>query len=294
MSVWVFYVMQNNKELQIGRRLYLIRNLLLLTKIDIKNFVGISETTLGRIENGILPLNRLKIELLSKFYGISDHDLLNLDKPIPSWKSLKRKVLSLHRNNEKLLQALEKKPNPRFAIEYRILKSDFFNNFHNARQTMDHLKNTYNWSFPHSSIKNSLDKLFEDGKLEIKSPKLIPQEFRAIRTFSSDQEEIIMQIKRNLEENTPNSITDLVSPAFDRMAKMLVFLRNGAQKRSSIFLNADLENATNNIRRSLKVLENLDLVEMTIKDEPNSSKQQYRLTREGVELVNKFVVVQEK
>lgn len=288
MGIWVFYIMKNKKEFKIGRRLYLIRNLLLLTKIDVKNFVGISETTLGRIENGIPPLNRFKIELLSNFYQISEHDIFNLDKPIPSWKSLKRKVLSHHRNNEKLLKVLEKKPNPGFAIEYRILKSDFFNNFHTARETMDHLKSTYNWSFPHSSVKNSLEKLFDEGKLEIKLPKLIPRQFRAIRSLSSDQEEIIMLIKRHLEENTPTSITDLVSPAFDRMAKMLIFLRNGAQKRSAIFLNADFKNATNNIRRSLKVLEQLDLVEMTLKDNPNSSKQQYRLTVKGQELVNQF------
>ncbi|MFD2964567.1 MULTISPECIES: Fic family protein [Olivibacter] len=61
-------------------------------------------------------------------------------------------------------------------------------------------------------------------------------------------------------------------------------------KRAEIFAYAGLKNETNNINRSLKVLETMNLVEMTIKDKPRSSLQMYQLTDKGKELLRKVGV----
>src|SRR5690606_33897495 len=97
----------------------------------------------------------------------------------------------------------------------------------------------------------------------------------------------IEQIRLFLEENNNGKNDDLVTPAFDKMSKMIYYLKDSPRKRADLFEYAGYKNATNNNKRSLKVLEDMDLVEMTIKDKPTSSKQMYRLTENGYELLRK-------
>jgi DNA-binding PadR family transcriptional regulator len=81
---------------------------------------------------------------------------------------------------------------------------------------------------------------------------------------------------------------DSLVPVYEKMGGMIYVLKDGPMKGSDLFKIVSYSYAPKNIERSLKILRESKLVEMTIKEEPNSSKQQYRLTVKGVELLSKF------
>lgn len=282
--------MKYDFEIEVGKRLYILRNLLLLTRDHIFQITGISVSTLTRIESGEFNSKSKNIEVLSNIYQISKTHLYNISKPLPTWKTLKKRVLAAHRTNEKLIELLNERPESKILIEFRVLQSPYLNTFKTARQLAEHIRKSYSIIYSQSTVKNSLEILVDDGIVEIKGEDVSPQEFRKSQMIPKSQIQAIDQIRLILEKNKDKNIDDLVTPAFDKMAKMLYYLKNSPRKRTDLFEYSDYKNATNNNKRSLKVLEDMGLVEMTIKDKPTSSKQMYRLTEKGRDLLRKIGV----
>ncbi len=278
--------MKESIETQIGSRYYLIRNLLLLTRKEVLDITGISISTLTRIEKGQLSSNTKVTDKLSNLYQVTKEDIYNVSKPIPSWKDLRRKTLSAHKNNEKLLKYLNKKPESKQMIEYRVMRSPFLNNFRTAKEVAEHIRKRYTFSYSHSTIKNSLDILTDLGLLEVNKSENESQKFKKASALPKNLEQQIETIQQKLEEKFRAKSADLVTPAFDKMARMIVLLNEGPKRRSELTRFSDYENATNNIKRSLKILEELGLVERTIREKPTSSRQRYRLTQAGKEVAS--------
>lgn len=281
--------MGQRTEVKVGNRYYLIRELLLLTVEEVYAITKIPETTIRRIEQGDFPLSSKYTDKLCYLYQIDKENLYNLDKQIPDWKTLRRNVISEHRNNKKVMQSINKIPYPRKAIKYRLLKSSFLNNFKTIKNVLDHLSKRYNWNYSYSSLSMALDSLVDEKILEIEDPKASPLKFRKARTTSREDEKIIEQLWLYLEEIIPKTTTDLVTPAFEKMAGMLFFLINGPKKREQIFNSVNYSNLYKNHQKSLKILEDFNLIEKTIKDKPTSSLQTYQLTRKGNDILNKFM-----
>jgi|GEM_PF-1191706 len=282
--------MKYDIEIEIGKRLFHLRNLLLLTREHIFQLTGISISTLTRIEAGDFPSKSKNIDILSNLYQIDKVYLYNIDKPLPPWKMLKRRVLATHRFNKKLLELLNTRPDAKIFIEFRVLQSTFLNTFRTAKQVAEHIKKSYTIVYSQSTIKNSLDILLQEGIVEINGQNGSPKEFRKAQRIPEGQTQTIEQIRFFLEENVDNNFNDLVTPAFHKMAKMVYYLKDAPRKRIELFEFSDYKNATNNNKRSLKILEDTGLVEMTIKTKPTSSKQMYQLTEKGLELLRKVGV----
>lgn len=286
--------MPESIEKQIGNRLNLVRELLLLTINEVSLFTKIPNTTLRRIENGLISVDSKYTEKLFHLYGIKKADLRNLDKPIPDWKALRQGARAdpeseSKPNLEAIRKALDKKPKPKKAIKYRILESSFLNDFNTTELIKKHLISRYNWTYSYHAVLVALESLIEDGLIEIKERGLSPQEYRKARIISNIKEKTIEQIAIYLEEITPQDLKHLHNPVYKKSAGMLFFLKDGPKKRSEIFSSVNYRNLAENHKKSLKVLSKLNLVEMTIKDKPNSSLQTYRLTQKGLELIDKFV-----
>lgn len=90
-----------------------------------------------------------------------------------------------------------------------------------------------------------------------------------------------------LEELVNKNKIDYVTPIYDRMANMLLVLREGDISRSKLYQRIDYKNLYKNHQKSLKILETLMLVERT-EDKPTSSKQMYRLTDRGRKLLREL------
>lgn len=281
--------MTKSIEVKVGNRYQLARELLLLTIEEVYLITKIPETTLRRIEKGIFPANPEYTDKLCYLYQTNKEDFYNLNKQLSDWKTLRRRTLSEHKTHSFIISKLNKQPMPKKAIQFRLLKSSFLNSFKTVQNTLGHLKTTYSWTYSDSEISNAYDSLKDEGLIEIEGEKVRPQRFRKARTTSREDEKIIEQLWLYLEEIIPKSTTDLVTPAFEKMAGMLFFLINGPKKREQIFNSVNYSNLYKNHQKSLKILENLDLVEKTIKDKPTSSLQTYQLTRKGNDILNKFM-----
>lgn len=282
--------MNNQPEKIAGKKLKAIRDALLLSRKSVKKAIGIPTSTLERIENGELPYPISWLNALCDFYAINKEDIYNANKPTVDWKTLRRRILSKHKENQKIAKELNAKPHPKKAIVHRILKTEYLDQYKNADEMRLHFKTRYGLSFAYTSLRNSMISLEEDGILEKRKIGSEKTEFRRKASSPTSLDQKIEEIRRFLEENTPQEILNLVNPVFDRMARMLYLLKSGPNTRAKIFAYAGFRNETNNINRSLKVLENINLVEMTIKDKPRSSKQMYRLTDKGYELLRKVGV----
>lgn len=277
--------MDKQPEKIAGKKLKAIRDALLLSRKSVKKAIGIPASTLERIENGELPYPISWLNSLCTFYVANKEDLYIDSKPTPDWKTLRRRMLASHRDNQKILKELNANPYPKKAIVHRILKTHYLDHYRNADELRLHFKTRYGWLFAYTTLRNSLVSLEEEGILEKRKIGSEKTKFRRKSVSPSTIDETIDEIRRILEEKTTQDIINLVNPVFDRMARMLYLLQSGAYKRAEIFAYAGLKNETNNINRSLKVLETMNLVEMTIKDKPRSSLQMYKLTDKGKEFL---------
>lgn len=281
--------MNKSIEVKVGKRYQLTRELLLFTIDEVYLITKIPETTLRRIEKGNFPSSQEYTDKLCYLYQTDKEDLYNLNKQLPDWKTLRRRTLSEHKADPFIISTLNKQPMPKKAIQFRVLKSSFLNNFKSVRNTLTHLKNTYSWTYSDSEISNAYESLKADGLIEIEGEKARPQKFRKARSTSKEDDKIIEQLSLYLEESTPQTTLNLVTPAFEKMAGMLFFLINGRKKRGEIFNSVNYSNLHKNHQKSLKILEDLNLVGKTIKEKPTSSLQTYQLTEKGRDIVNRFM-----
>jgi len=85
-------------------------------------------------------------------------------------------------------------------------------------------------------------------------------------------------------------VSNLVSsePVYKDLARVLLFLGDGASKREDILKHIGLSNQTYNYRNYIEPLEKAGLVRKTHPDKPQSPRQQYLLTEEGEALILTF------
>lgn len=282
--------MSKTIEETIGFRLYLIRKLLLFTTEEINEIIKIPVTTLRRIEKGQFPSSKNYIDKLCYLYGIKKENLFDIKWQLPNWKLLRRNVLAAHRNDEKIIKAINKEPKQRNAIQFRVLQSVFLNNYKTPQQVLDHIKARYRWIYSYAGISMALDSLAEEGELEIEDPKASPKRYRKSRDISRSIQKILGQISLILEEKIQKNPESYGTPAYDRMAYMLYLLKDTPSKRVQIYKTIGYGNIHKNHIRSLGLLEKFSFVEKTEK-EPTSSKQMYQLTDRGRDVLRKVGLV---
>jgi len=279
--------MDKNISFLVGQRLKLLRELLLFTVDEICKIIGIPPTTLRRIENGDTNSIEKWISKLSDLYQVNEETILDVKKPLPNWKTLRRNILSKHRNNNFIIESIDKTPYPKKAIQFRVLQSNFLNLFKSTQEVLDHLVKRYNWTYDYEKILMALDSLVDDGVLEIENKNLNPRKFRKSRKPNKALQSIPSAIVIKLEELVNKNKIDYVTPIYDRMANMLLVLREGDISRSKLYQRIDYKNLYKNHQKSLKILETLILVEKT-EEKPTSSKQMYRLTERGRKLLREL------
>lgn len=86
-------------------------------------------------------------------------------------------------------------------------------------------------------------------------------------------------------------VSNLVSSEnnYRELAKILLFIGNGALKRDDILRHIGLSNQTYNYRNYIEPLEKAGLIEKTLPDKPQSPKQQYVLTSKGKSMIYGFM-----
>ncbi|HWV71166.1 MAG TPA: helix-turn-helix domain-containing protein, partial [Pseudosphingobacterium sp.] len=112
--------MDENTFFLVGQRLRLLRELLLLTVEEIYKIIRVPPTTLRRIENGDQNSIEKWTSKLCDLYQVNEKIILDIKKPLPNWKILRRNILSKYRNEQFIIEAIDKKPYPKKAIQFRV------------------------------------------------------------------------------------------------------------------------------------------------------------------------------
>lgn len=272
--------MRDDYYFLVGQRLKIIRELLLLKIEEVKILTGIPATTLRRIESGARTTINKNIDLLSNLYKVSKTKILDIKQPIPSWQTLSRTIHKESKDNDYLLECIKKRPAQRKAVQFRVMQSTFLNNFRKTEEIRLHIQQRYNWTYSFEDIIMALDSLADEDLLEIEENKSSAKRFRKSRKKTKHILSVPSIIIIKLEELYTSYQDDSVTPIYDRMAAMLLIIKNGEIPRSELYKLINYSNAHNNHLKTLKILENLKLVEQT-EDKPNSKNQKYRLTEKG-------------
>lgn len=137
--------MPDNNNILAGKKLKFIRLSLLLSRKTVSEITGIPTTTLARMEEGIQPYPIDELEKLCAFYAYKRDDLYIESKPIPDWRRLRSKIISAHKLDKKVHNALLSKPRPVLALEFRVLQTDFLNTYQKVGEIRNFIIKVSKW-----------------------------------------------------------------------------------------------------------------------------------------------------
>lgn len=278
--------MEKTNNTFIGYRFRILRELLLLTIKEVNYLTKIPITNLRRVEQGEISSNE-EIEILAELYQVKLEYILDIEILLPTWKELRRKGLAKYRDDDFYVEAINKKPRPKRAVMYRLLKSDFLNEYKSVANATEKLKSLYRWIYDEPRIDYALNTLVDEGVLDKLEQNGQPNKFRKTRSVPKQIWLIPDRIITELEEITATRNPDSLTPAHHKMAGMMYSLRHGPKSGQELFNTALYSYSPKNIDRSLNILKELHLIQRT-EEHINSSKQMYQLTEKGRKLLRKI------
>ncbi|MEJ5145085.1 hypothetical protein [Sphingobacterium sp. MYb388] len=118
------------------------------------------------------------------------------------------------------------------------------------------------------------------NELAIKNNIETGKKLRAIRN-------LLVRKPEEITTNLVNDISNKTKPSLRKMAKILITLKDYEKSRSNVFSSIGMINDSNNVIRTISVLEKLNLIRKT-KLAPKSSRQKYKLTEKGSPLLQEL------
>lgn len=140
----------------IGKNVKSIRNSIGLSLQDFSSIAEISKTSLVNIEKAKTGYNLDLIEKITILTGYPLHEL-SKDGFKPA-ESLREDLLKKHENNLSVKGILAKTPEIVYAINNKLLKSDFLNTPKEIK-SIRLFFTEYNWDFKSSAITNALTRM---------------------------------------------------------------------------------------------------------------------------------------
>jgi len=196
-----------------------------------------------------------------------------------------------HPENPSIFDISVKETKPQKVIMQRALPEKLLEEPVTAAELTTLISKKFKIIIEANKVQNSLNSLVNIGLLvktqtsPIKykrSDKKFPQEIDPLFELVTKLEEIFELTQANLV----NEDKVKVNPSFRKMALILEYLNEGEKTRGDLFRKVGMVNDTNNVVRTLNVLEKMELVRKT-KKAAKSSLQSYILTDTGAEILKK-------
>lgn len=160
----IFKDLSVKENINYGYKLKQLRNLLVLKPEDISSVLTISTNTIKKAEEG----GNVGIEVIGElclFYGYTLEKFYSL-KSLPTWENLKQQMVEFHIKNKSIIyKKIFDRPSLQDLIEFRLLKTNLFEDWVNESQVIDFCKNKYNYNY--SSATNTLNNCVLKGWLII-------------------------------------------------------------------------------------------------------------------------------
>lgn len=162
------------ENMYFGKLLEELRNTLLLKPEDLADVLSISTNTIKKAERG----GNVGIEVLGElifFYGFTFEEFYSL-KQIPHWKELVLRIETFHKKHRsQAYKILYKKPNLIDLIEFRLLKTDFFDKWMDEQDVIQKCEKEYGFKF--DSATNTLNNAVTKGWL-ISNDRTKPKKYK--------------------------------------------------------------------------------------------------------------------
>ncbi len=166
----------NNSK--VGERLITLRNLLVIKPEDISEVLSITVNTIKNAESGNKNVGiEILFELIA-FYGYTATEFFNFNKSLPTWKSLRSKMIRHHQTTGlNVLTILNKQPELYDLIQFRLLDTDLFNDWKDADQVIEYCSAKYQYEYLPTSVPNTLNNAVKKGWL-IRDDDSKPKRYR--------------------------------------------------------------------------------------------------------------------
>lgn len=272
----------------IGKNLKIAREKLLFSRKEMANKSGINRGSIERIEKAHKYFNIDEQAKYIKFIGIEKHVLCSPSFNL-TWTELTVNLRKNHPENPFICDISDKETKPQKVIMQRALPEKLLEEPVTAAELTTLISKKFKINIEANKVQNSLNSLLNIGLLiktqtsPIKykrSDKKFPQEIDPLFELVSILEKIFELTQANLV----NEDKVKVNPSFRKMALILEYLNEGEKTRGDLFRKVGMINDTNNVVRTINVLEKMELVRKT-KKAAKSSLQSYILTHTGAEIL---------
>lgn len=149
-----FYELAIKNNIETGKKLRAIRNLLVRKPEEITDVLTMTTNTLKNAENG----ENVGVEVINElilFYGYSLSEFYNL-RSLPTWKKLIKKIEDTHKAiNSKSYEILFDQPSLIDLIEHRLLDTDLFTIWADENAVIKYCKDSYGYEY--KSATNTLN-----------------------------------------------------------------------------------------------------------------------------------------
>lgn len=150
---------------QFGLRLKRFREAAELSQEQVHYATGIGQSNISQMESGGLNTSLSQLALLSEFYGLEDHELLDYKAAIPETDELRRRITRFLKKKEIDPSDVLKK-SVTTIFERKLLPSKFLLTPRYAKEIAQHLIEKYDAEFSTTLIARTLGIFSERGLIE--------------------------------------------------------------------------------------------------------------------------------
>lgn len=274
----------------IGKNLKIAREKLLFTRKEMANKSGINRGSIERIEKAHKYFNIDEQAKYIKFIGI-EKDVLCSPSFNLTWSELTVILRKNHPENPSICDISDKETKPQKVIMQRALPEKLLEEPVTAAELTTLISKKFKIIIEANKVQNSLNSLVNIGLL-VKTQTSPIKYKRSDTKFPQEIDplfELVAKLEKMFELTQANLVNEdkvKVNPSFRKMALILEYLNEGEKTRGDLFRKVGMVNDTNNVVRTLNVLEKMELVRKT-KKAAKSSLQSYILTDTGAEILKK-------
>lgn len=277
----------------IGKNLKIAREKLLFSRLEMANKSGINRGSIERIEKAHKYFNTEEQEKYIKFIGIEKSVLCSSSFNL-TWREVTAILRKNHPENPSICDISSKETKPKKMIMQRILPEKLLEDPTTAAELTAIISTKFKINIEPNKVQNCLNSLVNIGLL-VKTQTSPIKYKRSNKKFPKEIDPLfdlvikLDQICKLFKPDLVNSDNKKNKPSLRKMAIMLLSLDDGEKTRKELFSKAEMINDTNNVVRTIKVLENIKLITKT-KSPVTSSLQSYKLTDKGSKLLRELEV----
>lgn len=145
---------KSDKEL-IGKNIKLLRNAAGLSQHDLSTLIDISKRTIANIESGKTRHSLDVLDEILSFFNCDLEDIRSKEVVVPI--DFREQLIAYHARNKTLSNLLTKSPTIVYAIEFKLLKSDFLDSPKEIGQIKLFFEKL-GWQYSGPSISNALSR----------------------------------------------------------------------------------------------------------------------------------------